>query len=200
MEVGAFQQWLQCQPCSWKLLRGPQALLQLLPPCQEPDHRLPATDCCWDNTGEGVASGLGQRETKVRGLTLPALTRPWSAGHAVSLLSDSANDLFHLKGTECYLHRACSRPRVEKPGTGPGGDRDTPESRSSSWRRRLEMWINSVAAVSTDLWPSSGPAGWLRHSVPSPEMQQPFLFARHFKKYYSKCSPWLYIFQKNRKR
>lgn len=154
-------------PAPWRLLRGPpKALLQLLPPCYQPDPQLPSCRCAvGENTGrwgtspklgEGAASGQGQRGTQATGLTVPSLTWPWSAG-PVSIPSDSAKDLFLLEGTECYLHPVCSRPGVWKLDTGPGGDRDIPESHSSLWKRLLETRINSVAAVCTDLWPLPDP-------------------------------------------
>lgn len=141
-------------PAPWRLLRGPaKALLQLLPPCYQPDPQLPSyRRAVAENTGrwgtslklgEGVASGQGQRGTQATGLTVPSLTWPWSAG-PVSIPSDSAKDLFLLEGTECYLHPVCSRPGVWKLDTGPGGDRYIPESHSSCgngcWKHGLTLW------------------------------------------------------------
>lgn len=51
---------------------------------------------------------------------------------------------FRPEGTECCLHWHDQRP--EAPDTGPGGDTDTPEPRSSSRTRLLETWTDVAAA------------------------------------------------------
>lgn len=120
--MGAFQQWLQPLPCSLEASEGPpKALLQLLPPCYQPDPQLPSyRRAVGENTGrwgtspklgEGVASGQGQRGTQATGLTVPSLTWPWSAG-PVSIPSDSLRTCFFSRGqsaicTQCARGQEC---------------------------------------------------------------------------------------------
>ena len=155
---GHFTSGCSPYPAPQRLLRGPKPLLQLLPPCQQPDLQL--TGYRWAVRETTLENG-NQPETR-GGDCFPAGTEGNKCHRSDTAMvnwmssfppSDLAKDPFHLQGTEPCLHPASWKPRS-------GGARHGPRRRhghSGAPFQLMETGRNSVAAVPTDLRPLPDP-------------------------------------------